>query len=232
MPQLVRDRFAQSVRAIAQRTDVVTKARFAKLTQAARNRSWTMARLTDLTIMRDMRDAVGVAVNEGKSFADFMASIREIMVQRGWRGPSPHHAELVFNMNMGAAFTAGRYDQAREAGVDRWRYLKSTSRVPRPEHKPFYNKVYKLGEGRHPPLDYGCNCEWETVLPGEVEDQRPTKDGPPEPADQRGRRDKFRLRPSEFFRPVTVKLSDWPESMHETIRSLAKTDPRFKVDIK
>jgi len=222
-----REPFLRAVRAFASRADVVTPERFAQLEGASKQRAWTMARITDADMLTDVHRALGKSIGGGETFRDFLDSLNDIKDGGIWKRTTINHARQVFDMNVGMAYTAGRYDQARQAGVEHWRYLPSTSAVPREEHKKFYGKVYRMGEGPMPPLDYGCNCGWEIVLKEELKDVRIAGDGPKIPAGQQ-----FRWRPKDFFGKVTVKLADYPKELHGVLRRLAAEDAQFNVALR
>lgn len=224
MPAL-RERLEQAAAKLLGQEELVTRERFNRLRAQARARAFTVARLQDMAVMRDMRDAVVKAIDGGESFADFRASIERIMAERGWTGTDPWHQEIIYKTNVDTAYSAGRWDQAREAGIRYWRYLPSIADNPREEHKQFYDQVYPLGEGPMPPLDFGCKCSWESVLPDEEEEIEVERTaGPPVPAGQ-----EFQFRPADYFQPVRVDLAQWPPELHAKIRQLALEDPRVEI---
>jgi len=216
---------AEAVRALAGREDILPKKAFVALTEAARARAWTMARVTDLRVLKDMQRAVERAVAEGQSYREFVGSIIDTMRRRGWTGPEPWHGKLVFEQNLGMAYSAGRWQQARRAGAEYWRFLPSKSKNPRPEHEQYYGRIYPLGGGPMPPLDFGCKCDWEPVYADELEGQMVERgNGPQIPPDQ-----EFQFRPASFFQPLRLRLSDWPAALHGALRRLAAEDPHLEV---
>ena len=219
--------FDKAIQAFSSRQDLMTKDRFLKLEEAARARAWTVARITDAAVLKDVHTAAKKAIGSGQTLRDFIDSLNDVMERRGWSGLRPWHTKLVYEQNLSMAYTAGRYDQATDAGIKYWRYLPSTSAEPRPEHQKYYGRVYKMGEGRMPPLDFGCKCDWEVVFEDELEGGRATSEGPSIPPKQ-----EFRYKPSDYFELVEVSLADYPEELHAAIRRIAANDKRVKVRIK
>ncbi len=228
-PQLVRARFEAAVRAFAQRTDLMPKDKFLKLQEFARARSWTVARVQDMDLLRDLFDTTIKTIDQGGTFRDFLGNLESKFETLGWSGKKPWHTELVYDQNLAMSFSAGRHEQAKDAGVKVWRYLESTAQNPREDHKKFYGKLYPIGEGPQPPLDYGCQCSWEVVFEDD-DDFDPSKventDGPPVPSGQ-----EFQFSPASFRQPVKVKLSDYPKELQKEIRRLSRDDPSFQVDL-
>lgn len=212
--------FDSAIEAFERRTDIVTKPEFLQLSEANRARSFTVARIAELDLIADMGDAVDKVVAEGQTFRDFLDSVDDIMDRRGWTGLEPWHTKLVYDQNLGMAFSAGRFDQSRAAGIEVWRYLPSDSRVPREEHKEHYNKLFPLGQGPMPPLDFGCNCGWESVFEGEYDPADVEGAPPPLEPDQ-----EFRFNPASYFEPIVIRLADYPASLHGVIRAFAQQNP-------
>ena len=236
--ELINQAFDEAIRAFAGRTDVVTKPRFLQLDEAARARAWTMARIADADVLSDMHDAVDKIIQTGGSFRDFIDDIEDTMQRRGWEGPQAWHAQLVFNQNVGMAYTAGRWQQATQAGVQYWRFLASEAAEPRDEHKVYYDQIFKLGEGPMPPLDFGCQCGWEVVFDEELSDEeragletQPTDDrlqtGPTIPEDQ-----EFQFRPASFFQPLEIDAEEYEPGILEALQRAAANDPKLKIRVK
>ena len=217
-------RLDATIRAFAQRTDVVPKYRFERLDEAARARAFTAARIADLDVLRDLHSGLREIIGSGGSFRDFVDDIEGTMERRGWAGTTAWHAKLIYDQNVAMAYTAGRFDQARESGATYWRYLPSTAAEPRGEHEQYYGQVFPLGEGPMPPLDFGCACEWEPVFADEmagVDVQQPLRVSEGQ---------EFQFSPASYFEPVSIRLADYPAELHEAIRRMA-AESRYSVRV-
>ncbi|HUX16943.1 MAG TPA: phage protease, partial [Phycisphaerae bacterium] len=63
-----------------------------------------------------------------------------------------------------------RLQQGVQSGLQAWRYLESTSDVPRSDHAMYAGEIFRVAPGKPmPPWDYGCQCSWEWVFPHELE---------------------------------------------------------------
>jgi SPP1 gp7 family putative phage head morphogenesis protein len=159
--------FDAAVKALRSR-EIVSAAEFEKLAGLNRRRAFSIAGEADKQVIADVRDALAKLLGEGGTYRDFVDSLNDIMEQRGWSGVTPSRARLIHDQNTKMAYTAGRYDQAKDAGVRYWRKLRSTSREPRPEHAAYDGKIFRFDEVSPPPWDFGCNCPWEVVYDDEV----------------------------------------------------------------
>lgn len=221
MPDM-RARFQDAIRSFARRTDVVPKDQFLELSRLNRSRAWTVARVADADVLSDVWAATSQAIESGENFGAFRESLSTIMESRGWEGLEPWHARLVFDQNVGMAYSAGRFQQSADAGMNYWRYLPSRSANPRPEHEPYYGKVYRLGDGPMPPIDFNCQCDWEPVFDDEVEG--PVEQRLSVPPDQ-----EFKWWPSDYGRPVKAPRT-LPPAIREELARLERIEPDLRLD--
>ena len=225
IPKTLRKPFDRAIRSFAQKTEVVTKDRFLKLESSVRARSFTAARVQDLDVLADLNKSLLDSIAEGGTFRQWLDGVDDTMERRGWTGSDPWHTRLVYDMNVGMAYSAGRYDQARTNGIKHWRKLPSTSRNPRPEHAKFDGQVFPMdGPVGTPPWDFGCNCEWEVVFEDEFEGADVMEGKPPGTTGE-----EFKFHPRDFFQPTRLKLSDYPENLHDAIRRIAASDPQIEI---
>jgi len=209
-----------AIRAFAQREDILPAEVFKTLDDAAKARAFTVSRIADLDVLNDLHKYIEATLASGGSMRDFIDGINQTMEARGWEGPSAWHGKLVFETNVGQAVSAGRFDQAQRSGANHWRYLASDAAVPREEHKAYYDKVYPMGAGPMPPLDFGCQCFWEPVFDDEldgVDVQEPLPSGA------------GIFKPADFFQPLEVRLDDYPPELQVALKRQADNDPNLKV---
>jgi len=216
-PDVARQRFAEAIDHCAQRTDLLPKDEFEKLQGLNRARAWTVARVTDLGVMKDLYGAVGQAIEGGQSYRDFLDSLEAIMEQRGWGGLEPWHARLVYDQNVAMAYSSGRTMQARDSGAGYWRKLPSRAAAPRPEHARFDNQVFSFSQMGPPPWDFGCQCEWEPVFDDELADYPPSSTRPNVPGQA------YQFDANDYFRPVELRRGDYPREFWPLIESLASS---------
>ncbi len=215
-----RARFVEAIDQMAQRTDLLPKDQFLALHGLNRARAWTVARVAEVDLLKDLHDAVGQAIEGGQSWREFKDSLDHIMEQRGWSGLEPWHAKIVYEQNVNMAWSAGRTMQAQDAGVRHWRKLPSQSLAPRPEHQRYDNQVFTFEQMTPPPWGFGCKCEWEPVFDEEITGETPVPriSGP---ADQPPAGGEFEWNASHYYRPLELRQGDYPETLWGVIESLA-----------
>jgi len=123
---------------------VLSDDEFFALADAARARAFTVARIARMDVIMDVHNAVGAAIEEGETLADFQARIGDIMEARGWEGLTPWHTETVFRNNIQAAYSTGRYAQMIEQ-TDRfpyWEYDAVNDSHTRPTHAALDGKIF------------------------------------------------------------------------------------------
>ncbi len=203
--------FGRAIAAFAQRSDVVTRERFDRLTREARARAFTVARVQDLDVLNDIHAELAQSLLEGGSYREFIDGLEDVMERRGWTGLEPHHSRLVYEQNVNQAYTAGRWEQAKESGINYYRKLPSDAENPRPDHAKHDNKVFPMdGPTPPPPWDFGCQCGWEVVfddeLPGGrkgVSTAKPTEGA------------RYDFHPRDYASQPGVDLSSYPEEWRE-----------------
>jgi len=161
--------FLQAIEALAERL-AMPKSLFMELDAVNRSRAFTMARISDLNVLQNIHDELTIAINDGETFADFKGRLEDVKERTGWTGTNPWHYRVVYDTNLGMAYSAGRYQQGAEAGLRAVRILPSLAEHPREEHRPFANQLFRYESGAMlPPWDFGCQCGWEWVFPEELE---------------------------------------------------------------
>jgi len=219
---LQRGRFAEAIDSFAQRTDLMPKSEFLELHGENRARAWTVARVAEADVIKDLHGAVGQAIEGGQSWREFEDSLNAVMEQRGWEGLEPWHARLVYQQNVDMAHSAGRVMQATDAGVRYWRKLPSTSAHPRPEHARYDGQVFAFSQKSPPPWDFGCQCPWEVVFDEELTPaDRKAAGRDLGGADNLPGADEFEWDASHYFRPVELRRGDYPDELWPVLRSLA-----------
>lgn len=194
---VVRAQLEEAIRSFRNKSEVLTKEEFLSLSRRNRARAFTVARQTERQILEDLRGAVQRSLEQGKSYREWLDETDAIVKERGWEGLEPWHSRVVYQQNVDMAATVGRFDQSRAAGVQYWRYLPSESDNPRAEHQQYYGRVYRMGDGPMPPLDFGCRCGWEPVFEEELEEEGiAVEDEPPGvPGDQ-----EFQFAPADYWK--------------------------------
>lgn len=149
--------------------------------QEEHDAAFTVAKMMDIDLLRDVRDAVDYAIAKGETFADFRRKLEPELVRRGWWGQaemldpltdelkhvqlgSVRRLETIFRTNMQMAYSAGDWEQITET-ADSAPYLMYDSvddnRV-RPAHKAWDGMVLRWDDPwwatHHPPNGWSCRC--------------------------------------------------------------------------
>ncbi|HCE0743589.1 phage head morphogenesis protein, partial [Escherichia coli] len=109
--------------------------------QEAHARAFTVAKVTRLDILEDIRGALQQAVDEGKTDRWFRQELEPVLKRKGWWGPrdttdpvtgepvtiqqgSPWRLDTIFRTNMSVLYSAGRWAEQMENVDDRpyWMY--------------------------------------------------------------------------------------------------------------
>lgn len=146
----------------------MSAAEFYALEEKARNRAFTVSRVSAADIIVDIQQAVKTAIDQGETLRDFQGRLSEIMAARGWEGLAPWHAETVFRNNIQTAYSVGRHDQMMDMS-DRFygQYDAVNDLATRPAHAALDGKIFPLDhpfwETWWPPNGHRCRCSVNPV---------------------------------------------------------------------
>lgn len=155
--------------------------------QQAHARAFTVARVTSMDVLEDVRGAIDKAMVDGTSLREFKKTLRPTLERKGWLKPVGEKAEItlsdgtvrkrltgwrldtIFNSNMGAAYSAGRYKQQQEVKDRRpyWQYMTAGDVAVRDEHADMAGRVWHadhpVWDEWYPQNGFGCRCYVKTV---------------------------------------------------------------------
>lgn len=152
-----------------------------ELWHEAQAHAFTVAKVTRLDILQDIRDAVEKAIAEGKTFAWFKKELTPILQAKGWWGwqeqvdadtgevsrvqlGSPWRLQTIYRTNLQTAYMAGRFQSQLENIDDRpyWQYVSIQDGRTRPSHRAMNGKVFRYDDpfwgSFYPPNGWGCRC--------------------------------------------------------------------------
>ncbi|MCD7099110.1 phage minor head protein [Stenotrophomonas sp. MMGLT7] len=142
---------------------------------------FTVAKMADLDLLSDVRDAVDQALAEGTTLRQFKELLIPKMVRAGWWGEqeqvdpqtgrkqlvqlgSPRRLDTIFLTNMGQAYSAGEWSQIEEAANDApyLMYDAVDDNRTREQHRAWDGTVLLVSDpwwDTHRPLNgYRCRC--------------------------------------------------------------------------
>jgi len=147
--------------------------------QDAHAKAFTVAKVSRLDLLQDIRKAVDSAIADGTTFDKFKDDLTPPLKAKGWWGKdpitgaqlgSPHRLETIYRTNLQTAYMAGRYKDFKENTDDRpyWQYIAVMDVRTRPAHAALNGKVFRhddvFWKTHFPPLpwpgpgSYGQHC--------------------------------------------------------------------------
>lgn len=143
--------------------------------------AFTVAKMANVDLLRDVRAAVDKAIAEGQTVEQFKDALKPRLVEAGWWGkaemvdPATGAAELVqlgsprrlrgiFRINMQASYAAGHWVQIRQTKDDApyLMYDAVGDAQTRPEHAAWDGLVLPADDAwwmtHYPPNDFECRC--------------------------------------------------------------------------
>jgi len=144
--------------------------------QEAHAKAFTVARCTNIDVLKDIRQGLDKALSEGKTFEQFQKELTPILQKKGWWGivkdendkdvqlGSPRRLKTIYDTNTRVAYNAGRYREMMENTEDRpyWQYDAQNDSRTRPSHRDLDGKVFRYDDPfwdtHYPPNGWGCRC--------------------------------------------------------------------------
>jgi len=159
--------------------------------QDAHAKAFTVAKVTQLDILEDIRGAVQKALDEGTTLRDFQKNLTPILQAKGWWGKqelmgatgavqevqlgSPRRLKTIYRTNLQTSFMAGRWKEQVENADDRpyLQYVAVMDRRTRPSHARLHGRVYRYDDpfwkAFYPPNGWGCRCRTRALSEANVQ---------------------------------------------------------------
>lgn len=143
--------------------------------------AFTVAKLTDLDLLADVREAVDQAIENGTTLEQFKRELTPRLMKAGWWGVreqvdpltkekrlvqlgSARRLETIFRTNMMTAYAAGEWEQIQEtkASAPYLMYDAIDDNRTRKEHKAWDGMVLPIDDAwwdsHRPPNGWNCRC--------------------------------------------------------------------------
>lgn len=164
------------------KTRQVTAENYRNLTASEIAKVYTIARMTDLDMLNDIKQSMVKAASDGQSFADWSKGILQHLQNKGWLHPNghdgkviidpgsgevfgaPRRLENIYRTNMQTAYSAGQYQgyMANIGSRPYWMYDAVGDHRTRPAHAAMDGLVYRYDDPFwttfYPPNGYRCRC--------------------------------------------------------------------------
>ncbi len=169
--------------------------------QAEHETAFTVAKMMDLDMLKDVRTAVDKALAEGQTFQEFRKNIEPALFDAGWWGRkemadpltgeikevqlgSVRRLRTIFRVNMQTSYAAGHWAQIEDNKADApfLMYDAVDDGRTRPEHRSWDGKVLRADdpwwEAHTPPNGWNCRCSVIQLSASDL--KRMGKSGPDE----------------------------------------------------
>lgn len=210
--------FEEAIKYFRKKINLPTKT-WKDIWQEMHSRAFVVAGAMKEDLLRDLREAVDKAISEGTTLRDFRKSFRETVEKHGWKykGGEGWRTAVIFDTNLGVAYSAGHYKQMTDPDVLKvrpyFRYVPSSSASPRDEHRQWYNLVLPADDPfwktHWPPNDWGCKCGVVSVSKRELERLKKEEATGPHPIDTKSPK----IKTYEWEDKATGKVHKIPEGI-------------------
>ncbi|MGB0683396.1 MAG: phage minor head protein [Magnetovibrionaceae bacterium] len=149
--------------------------------QAEHAHAFTVAKVTRMDLLQDIRDALDKALEQGIPFEDFRKNLTPILQAKGWWGRqdvrdpltgeivnaqlgSDRRLRIIFDTNLRTAHSAGRWERIQRTAKRRpWlRYVSVRDHRTRREHANWHGTVLRHDDPwwqtHYPPNGWNCRC--------------------------------------------------------------------------
>ena len=120
----------------------------------------TIAGVEDGRLLEEVKAQIQKAIEAGTDFKDFKPKVNEIFESYGVTKVFNNHLKTIFRTNIFAAYSVAQLRQV-QGMPDRfplWRYMAIKDNRTRATHLELNDKIFNVGEGPIPPIDYNCRC--------------------------------------------------------------------------
>lgn len=208
----------------------------------AHAQAFTVAGVTSLDVLVDIRKAIETAQNTGKSLESFKQDLKPLLKKKGWLGEKtikkpdgstkeidlsqPWRLKTIYQTNMQTAYMAGRYKGMIDAIETRpyWRYVAVMDGRTRDEHRKLHGKVLRYDDpfwdNYFPPNGWGCRCRAVSISKYEAEKKglRITDGEEISPEAALTVAPEWQYNPGKsFWQPNTKKYTGWEREKVEQI---------------
>jgi len=153
----------------------LTRKEWDELEKLLRFRAFTVARLTELDAINRIKEKILKAIEEGKTFQEFMAEAGEdeLLKKAGFHSSNPWYWETVFRTNLQTAYNAGRRMQIeKDPAVEYLEFVgikdsrqteicRKRSGIVRPKSDSWWKRNW-------PPLHFSCRSYVRPIYREEV----------------------------------------------------------------
>ena len=154
----------------------------------AHKKTFTIAKMTDLDLLKDMQNSLAQAFKNGIPFEEWKQSVKPILAKKGWLGKikvkdpkSGQEKEIyvgnrrlktIYDTNMRTAYAKARYESQMKSSGEYFRYTAVLDSKTRPTHRKLHGttlpKNDKFWDTNYPPNGWNCRCKVQVLTEAEV----------------------------------------------------------------
>ncbi|CCG55775.1 putative F protein [Brachyspira pilosicoli WesB] len=161
--------------------------------------AFTAAKVMQLDVLKDMKDAVEKAIENGETLEQFKKNLLPTLYAKGWTGKQliedpitkeikevyidiPHRLKTIYETNLRSAYMKGRFDRAYNSDAHPYlMYRVGASKNHRKEHLEWDGLILDKNDpfwlSHNPPNGWGCKCY--TVAISKARKEKYKKEGIP-----------------------------------------------------
>jgi len=185
--------FEEAIDYFAQKGYAFSPASWRDVWQKAHARAFTVARVTAMDVLADIREAVEKGLKDGISLGEFKKGLRKQLERKGWFAPTGEESlvelpdgtvrkrltawrlNLIYTQNLQTAYSVGRYKQQQDVKSRRpwWQYMSRLLPTTREEHAAHHGVVrhadHPFWNTWYPPNGFLCKCYVKTLSSRQME---------------------------------------------------------------
>jgi len=172
-------------------------------TAADHTRDFMVAKMMDLDLLSDVKQAVDDALTHGIAFDDFKKHLTEVLQEKGWWGQqdmvdpltgetrtvqlgSPRRLKTIFDVNLSTSYAAGAWAKIADNSSHSpyLMYNAIDDSRTRPLHRSWDNKILRWNDTwwntHYPPNGWRCRCSVIQLNDADLKDMGRAPDSSPE----------------------------------------------------
>ena len=148
----------------------------------ANSRAFTVARMTEIDVVKDIKSSIQDAINKGTTLKEFKEGLTDNLARKGWLTPEGEKAtvmmpdgsvrkrltgwrlDTIYKTNCQESYSVGRYKQLQDVKNSRpyWMYVAVMDAATRPSHAAMNGKIWHadhpIWDKWYPPAGFNCRC--------------------------------------------------------------------------
>ena len=163
-------------------TIAITEEELTALFENAQREAFTLAKVTQLSLLQDVKDLLVKALESGTSFPEFKNQFGAMLSTKGWIAnkevqgmKQPWRVQTIYRTNMQSAFQAGRISNQKAVASSRpfWRYVSVVDRNTTSGCNELQGTVLRYDDpfwkNNYPPRHYNCRALVQTLSESQME---------------------------------------------------------------